>query len=162
MSVVFLDASGPAPPQVCWERYAVPANWPSWAPQIRAVELDAPMWPGAPAWSEEAAGARRRPTRGGVAAATAVAGPVRIAPGLRGRLRTLLPPAARFVVTAVDETERTWSWRVGLGPLCLDLDHGVDACLDGGTSAWLRITAPAPVVRGYVPVARAALRHLVH
>ncbi|EFC84765.1 hypothetical protein FrEUN1fDRAFT_2082 [Parafrankia sp. EUN1f] len=50
---------------------------------------------------------------------------------------------------------------MGVGPVRLELDHGVDACLDGGTAAWVRITAPAPVIRAYAPLARAALRHLV-
>ncbi|MEX5633742.1 SRPBCC family protein [Parafrankia sp. FMc2] len=169
MSVVFLDVSGPAPPQVCWERYAVPAVWPSWAPQIHAVVLDdipAEAWhrservgvprgvgPFAPplpaAWESLEQG-------------VAVPQPaVRIVPGLRGRVRALVPPAARFVVTAVDEVERTWSWRVGVGAVRLKLDHGVDACLDGGTLTWLRVTAPGPVIRAYAPLARAALRRLV-
>lgn len=169
MSVVFLDESGPAPPQLCWERYAVPAAWPAWAPQIRAVEVE----DGPAGWRSWHAGAaarmpaerltgggqlsgRRAP--GGGAAAVAQG---RIVPGLRGRIRGPFPLAVRFVITAVDEVERTWSWRVRVGPLWLRLDHGVDACLDGGTAAWLRITAPAPVIRAYAPVARAALRHLV-
>lgn len=147
--MVILDESGPAPPQVCWERYAVPATWPTWAPQIHSVELD-----------EIPTGRRTRTGRVG-AGATAVLAGERIVPGLRGRVRGAFPPAARFVITAVDELERTWSWRVGVGPVRLELDHGVDACLDGGTAAWVRISGPAPVIRMYAPMARAALRHLV-
>jgi hypothetical protein len=31
-------ASGPVPPDEAWERYAVPALWPTWAPQISRVD----------------------------------------------------------------------------------------------------------------------------
>src|SRR5690606_10850742 len=86
---------------------------------------------------------------------------VRIHPGLRGRVHMYAPASVRFVVTAVDEIDRTWSWEVRLGRLRLALDHGVDSCLDGGTSAWLRITGPRPIVFAYAPLARAALRRLV-
>ncbi len=148
----------------------MPAVWPSWAPQIHAVVLDGIP---AEAWClpERAGGPR------GIGPAvspplpaawetlergvTAPRPAVRIAPGLRGRVRALVPPAARFVVTAVDEVERTWSWRVGVGAVRLELDHGVDACLDGGTLTWLRVTAPGPVIRAYAPLAKAALRRLV-
>lgn len=34
-------APGRAPADVVWERYAVPARWSGWAPQIRRVECDA-------------------------------------------------------------------------------------------------------------------------
>ncbi|MEU0133234.1 polyketide cyclase/dehydrase [Streptomyces sp. NPDC006296] len=33
-------ASGRAEPEDAWSRYAVPARWPSWSPQIRAVRTD--------------------------------------------------------------------------------------------------------------------------
>lgn len=35
-----LTVRGPATPDQAWERYAVPARWPSWAPQIRRVEYE--------------------------------------------------------------------------------------------------------------------------
>jgi Polyketide cyclase / dehydrase and lipid transport len=35
-----LAAVGPADPDDVWERYAEPAAWPSWSPQIRRVEFD--------------------------------------------------------------------------------------------------------------------------
>ncbi len=148
--MVFVEASGPAPPELCWERYAVPAAWPGWAPQIRAVVVEGAGR--APAGAVAGAGGRRGP---------GAPGRTRIVPGLRGRVRPLAGPAVRFLVTAVDESERTWSWRVGIGPWRLNLDHGVDACLDGGTSTWVRITGPAPLPHAYAPLARAALRHLV-
>ena len=34
-----LDATGPADPDDVWERYAAPAAWPSWSPQIRRVDF---------------------------------------------------------------------------------------------------------------------------
>jgi hypothetical protein len=34
-------APGRAPADLVWERYAVPARWPDWAPQIRRVECTA-------------------------------------------------------------------------------------------------------------------------
>jgi hypothetical protein len=42
-----LRARGTADPALVWERYAVPAAWPSWSPQIRHVECsDARLSPG--------------------------------------------------------------------------------------------------------------------
>jgi hypothetical protein len=34
-------ASGPAGPDLVWRRYAEPARWPDWAPQIRRVDTAA-------------------------------------------------------------------------------------------------------------------------
>lgn len=39
-------ASGTASPQVAWERYAQPALWSTWSPQIRAVDFPARIAPG--------------------------------------------------------------------------------------------------------------------
>jgi len=33
--------TGPVPPARVWERYAVPARWAGWAPQIRGVDASA-------------------------------------------------------------------------------------------------------------------------
>ncbi|CAI7978082.1 SRPBCC family protein [Frankia sp. Hr75.2] len=182
--MVFLEASGPAPPDLCWERYAVPAAWPGWAPQIRAVEIESagrapagtaglagPAGAAAGAYAGQGHGTFQGHSRDqdhygwrpcGEEPPGADAGRwQRIVPGLRGQVHPLAGPAARFLVTAVDEFERTWSWRVGIGPLRLDLDHGVDACLDGGTSTWLRITGPGPLPHAYAPLARVALRRIV-
>ncbi|MFB8027396.1 SRPBCC family protein [Streptomyces sp. NPDC056465] len=41
MAVLTLRAEGSAPPEDVWLRYVVPARWPSWSPQIRAVRVDA-------------------------------------------------------------------------------------------------------------------------
>ncbi|MGW9448874.1 SRPBCC family protein [Streptomyces sp. NPDC055632] len=40
MAAVTLRAAGPAPVEDVWARYAVPALWPTWSPQIRAVRAD--------------------------------------------------------------------------------------------------------------------------
>jgi hypothetical protein len=87
MSTVTLRASGRAPADLAWERYADPALWPTWSPQIQRVETDVPRL---------------------VAGAT---GTVRA--GLLPRPTLGLP----FTVLAVDETARTWAWQVQLGPL---------------------------------------------
>jgi hypothetical protein len=39
VTVLTLHATGPEAPAEVWERYAVPARWPEWAPQITGVEL---------------------------------------------------------------------------------------------------------------------------
>lgn len=120
------NAAGPVPAGEVWERYADPARWASWAPQIRRV-----------------ATAERR-----------------IAPGVTGTAHGPLGVPVAFVVTAVDEQARTWAWTVRLGPLRMHLRHGVDD--DGsGSTTWLTVRGPAPVLAVYLPVARLALHHLV-
>jgi hypothetical protein len=39
VTTLTLHATGPEPPGEVWERYAVPARWPEWAPQITGVDL---------------------------------------------------------------------------------------------------------------------------
>ena len=39
MTTLTLHATGPVGPGEVWERYAVPARWPEWAPQIAGVEV---------------------------------------------------------------------------------------------------------------------------
>ena len=118
--------TGPLPPERVWERYAAPARWSGWAPQIREVDASA----------------------------------ARIARGVTGRVRGPLGVPVAFVVTAVDERSRTWSWDVRLGPLRMHLRHGVDAD-PAGTATWLVVRGPAVAVTAYLPVARHALRQLV-
>jgi hypothetical protein len=132
-----LRVTGKAPPDVVWERYAVPARWPSWSPQIRRVVADTE----------------------------------RIATGTRGTVHG--PPGVRvaFEVEDVDESARSWRWRVhpvlgGLRvPLDLVLDHAVLAAAGGGSTTTLTIrTEPVialPVALGYAPLARLALHRLV-
>ena len=42
MTTLTLHATGPIGPDEVWERYAVPARWSQWAPQITGVEPSAP------------------------------------------------------------------------------------------------------------------------
>lgn len=65
-----------------------------------------------------------------------------------------------FEVLAVDGPARRWTWQVRLGPVRLTLEHGVDA-EGSGSSTFLRVEGPAPVVLAYAPVARIALSRLV-
>ncbi|MGY1822549.1 SRPBCC family protein [Geodermatophilus sp. SYSU D00079] len=127
MTVLTLHATGPEPPAEVWERYAVPARWPGWAPQITAVEFPV----------------------------------ARLASGSRGRVRTPLGLALPFVVDAVDEAARRWSWTVSVGPVRLRLLHWVAEGPDGGSTTGLRIDGPAPLVLGYAPLARLAIGRLV-
>jgi len=91
-----------------------------------------------------------------VAASTA-----RIVRGTTGQVHGPLGLRVDFTVTEVDEAARTWAWDVVLGLLRLHLRHGVE--LDGaGSSTWLAVRGPAPVLTVYLPVARIALHRLVH
>jgi hypothetical protein len=85
----------------------------------------------------------------------------RIAPGVTGTVRGPLGMRVAFTVRDVDEAARTWTWGVRLGPVRLELDHGVTE-RPGGSVTWLRVRGPAPVVAAYLPVARLALHRLVH
>lgn len=132
---MLVTARGPALVEDAWQRYVHPAVWPLWAPQIRAVRLA----PASPGTLDDA-----------------------LVPGVRGSV--LGPPPLRvpFRVVAVDHARRRWSWRVGLGPLAVGLEHGVDPGPDGvGSSAWARIGLPWPLAVPYAPFARWALRRLV-
>jgi hypothetical protein len=88
----------------------------------------------------------------------------RLVPGGTGTVRAGLLPrptlGVPFRVLEVDEDAREWSWEARLGPVRLLLEHGVTAHLTG-SSTWLRVHGPLPVVLGYVPVARFALGRLV-
>ncbi len=42
MTTTTLHATGPVDPAEVWERYAVPALWPTWAPHITGVEVAVP------------------------------------------------------------------------------------------------------------------------
>jgi hypothetical protein len=122
-----LEVTGPAEPQVAWDRYLEPARWSSWSPQIRSVTS-----------SDD-----------------------RLVTGTSGQVRGPLGLAVPFVVDAVDEAARTWSWTVRPGPLVLRLHHGVRPAAAGGSLTWLVVEGPAPVVLGYLPLAGLALRRLV-
>lgn len=83
-----------------------------------------------------------------------------IRPGERGVVLGLVVAVVPFVILARDDDARRWSWRVGVGPASVRLDHGVDEGA-GGTTAWADVHLPAPVVALYRPLAGSALRRLV-
>lgn len=88
----------------------------------------------------------------------------RIAPGVTGTVRAVGGVSVDFEVLDVDETARTWAWRVRCGPVTLHLGHAVrpDASRGpDGSATELRIDGPWPVVMGYAPIARLALGRLV-
>ncbi|WP_411070056.1 SRPBCC family protein [Streptomyces sp. cmx-4-25] len=132
MAAVTLRAAGRAPAGDAWERYAVPALWPTWSPQIRAVRVD---------------GGRIAPG-------------VRIAPGLRGEAVSFLGVSAKFVVESVDEERRRWTWRVRFGPVRLRLHHAV-LTRSAGSATTLRIEGPALALAAYAGPARWAMGRLV-
>lgn len=80
--------------------------------------------------------------------------------GDRGVVHGPLLVRVPFTVVSVDPVARRWRWRVGVGPVGLLLDHGVDESA-AGTTAWADVHAPALLVRVYAPLARLALRRLV-
>lgn len=149
-----LRARGAAAPRVAWERYADPGLWPTWSPQISAVDVDG---------AEPARPPRLRAGLAGTAAGLPVLG------------RPLL--AVRFVVEDVDEAARRWVWtveprRAAVGlPRRLQrwarmrLVHAVTARpgarAGAGSATTLEMTGPAPVLLGYALPAWVALRLLV-
>ncbi|WP_457207561.1 SRPBCC family protein [Nocardioides sp. P5_C9_2] len=74
-----------------------------------------------------------------------------------------------FTIVSVDPGAHRWTWRVGIRPFTVVLDHGVDPVVDdegpdpagGGATAWADVHAPRLLVRTYAPLARTALRRLV-
>ncbi len=130
MTALSLRARGKASASLVWERYADPALWSSWAPQIQRVETTM---------------TRLEPGGTGTVHAGLLSWPTVPVP---------------FEVLGVDELARTWSWRARVGPLAIRLEHGV-AGEQSGSSTWLRVHGPAPVVAAYAPLARFALGRLV-
>ncbi|WP_375499340.1 SRPBCC family protein [uncultured Jatrophihabitans sp.] len=84
----------------------------------------------------------------------------RIAPGVTGRVYGPLWVSVDFVIERVDESAKTWTWRVRRGPVSSRLHHAV-APTDGGSRASLGIEGPLPLILGYAPLARFALSRLV-
>lgn len=86
----------------------------------------------------------------------------RIAPGVTGVVRGVAGAFVSFRIETVDEATHTWTWRVGVGPLTADLEHGVRVAEgDSGSVARLTVDAVAPIALAYPEVARLALRRLV-
>lgn len=122
-------ASGPAGPDVVWDRYIHPGRWHEWSPQISSVD-----------YPDES-----------------------LRPGGRGTVHGPCGIAVKFQIIAVDREKRCWSWRVTLGGITLEMLHEVlpvNATRDV-TQTTLEINGPAPIVLGYLPVARIALGRLV-
>ncbi len=85
-----------------------------------------------------------------------------IGAGTTGVVHAVLGVRVRFEVTEVDDLAMRWAWTVHLPlRLRLRLRHWVDPAPGGGSRTGLLITGPAPVVLGYLPVARLALTRLV-
>ncbi len=134
MATLSVSADGPREPEEVWERYSRPALWPTWAPQIRRVEVD---------------GERLEPGTVG-----RVVGPVGASVGFTVDLFD--DDARRWSWTVRPRA----ALLPGVPLPTLRLEHGVDAA-DKGTHTWLRVQGPLPLVAGYVPVARLALHRLV-
>jgi hypothetical protein len=87
-----------------------------------------------------------------------------IAAGDRGVVHGPFPVRVPFTIVSVDPAAHRWTWRVGVGPMSVVLDHGVDPdgpAEAGGSTAWADVHAPGLLVRAYAPLARLALRRLV-
>jgi hypothetical protein len=83
-----------------------------------------------------------------------------------GRSGTVHGPcgvAVTFEILAIDTETRWWSWRVSVAGITLDMLHSVFPVVEVGsaTRTTLEITGPAPIVLGYLPIARIALGRLV-
>ncbi|MFF8476284.1 SRPBCC family protein [Streptomyces sp. NPDC015414] len=84
----------------------------------------------------------------------------RLTAGMRGTVESVAGLRVAFVVESVDDDHRTWTWRVRLGPTGLRLGHDVRGDTNGSTTG-LTMRGPWPVLLGYAPLARLALRRLV-
>jgi hypothetical protein len=128
-----IAASGGLPPDTAWRRYSEPRLWSTWAPHIREVDYPHDV----------------------------------VTPGSSGRVTGLGGIVAVFTVDTVDHAARQWSWRVRSGPLRLRFEHGVDAAGDeqapatGGSTGWVVVHGPWPVIAGYAPLARWSVGRLV-
>jgi hypothetical protein len=136
---VHLTAHGDADPDLVWERYAEPARWSSWSPQIRRVEAGPRIVPGL-------RGVVHGPA--GVQARFLVEDVDERARRWRWRVRPVLGVPL---------------------PVELVLDHAVDADGRGGATTSLRLSAPSwsaaplalPAAVLYAPIAQLALHRLV-
>lgn len=119
---------GAANPELAWRRYAEPARWPQWSPQIKNVDCADDV----------------------------------LQLGSVGTVHAVLGISVPFEVTVFDAEHKRWAWVATL-PLGirLHLQHSVSADGPSGTVTGLRVSGPAPIVIGYLPVARLALTRLV-
>ncbi|SDD95746.1 SRPBCC family protein [Auraticoccus monumenti] len=79
--------------------------------------------------------------------------------GMTGTVRSLGPTALPFTVESVDAAARRWSWRVGIGPATVRMEHAIEARGDGCV-ATLTVHAPLPLAFGYAQACRPALHRL--
>ncbi|MFI9392862.1 SRPBCC family protein [Streptomyces bauhiniae] len=84
----------------------------------------------------------------------------RLRPGMSGTVESVAGIRAAFVVEAVDDDRRTWTWRVRLGRIRLRLHHEVRPQGRGATTS-LTMHGPRLVLFAYAPLARLALHRLV-
>ncbi|MDP9982503.1 hypothetical protein J2W14_001891 [Pseudarthrobacter oxydans] len=129
-----------APAEDVWALLTDTGTWPAWGPSITGVE-PAGIPAGPPA------GPAGPPA--GPASVTAAGG---LAPGSRGRVRTVLGAALPYTVTAV-EPGRYWSWSVAGIPAT---GHRVIP-QDGGCLVTFTVPWWAPF---YLPVCALALRRI--
>jgi hypothetical protein len=90
----------------------------------------------------------------------------RLRPGTGGRVHGPVGLTVVFLIDAVDEDRRTWSWTIsprvaGWTVARLRLHHVVSPARPTGSATTLRLCGRAPVVLAYAPVASIALRRLV-
>ncbi|ROP45874.1 SRPBCC family protein [Pseudokineococcus lusitanus] len=124
-------ARGGATPDLAWERYARPALWPTWSPQITGVELPDRLTTGA---------------RG-------------VVHGVGGlRLDVVVLDVDEATRTWAWEVTLA---RPRVPGVRMRLDHAVLPGRAGGARTTLALTGPAPVVTAYAPAAWVALRGLV-
>lgn len=83
-----------------------------------------------------------------------------IRPSTRGVVHGPLLVRVPFTILDVDADAWRWAWRVGVGPISVRMEHGVDAT-PSGSVAWVEIHAPRLLVLPYLPIARLALRRAV-
>lgn len=84
----------------------------------------------------------------------------RLRPGMSGTVESVAGIRAAFVVEAVDEGRRTWTWRVRLGRIRIRLHHEVSP-QEPGTTTSLTMHGPKLALLAYTPLARLALHRLV-
>ncbi|HEX3224060.1 MAG TPA: SRPBCC family protein [Nocardioides sp.] len=139
MATTGTAVTGPRSPAEVWERYARPAVWSSWAPQIRDVEVDVDRL--------EAGVTGRVLGWGGLSADFVVDtwDEDHLRWGWTVRPHVALPPG-------VPHSGRLPEVR---------LRHGVRSA-GSGSRAWLVVHGPALLVAGYFLPARLALHRLTH
>lgn len=127
-----LEAHGDASPDTVWDRYAEPARWPRWSPQIRRVEVD---------------GTRKRLVPGMTGRVWSY-GPV--------------PARFTVTAVREEAGTWSWAVDLGPLHLELDHSIAAADRADGrGCVAALTLRGPWPVVILYAPLAQLALGRLV-